>query len=398
MSDIIKYKIGTFGHKGVGKSTYLASLFILLAQSRYEGINIEIGKEEKLLSKYLTDIINKYDDGKGFQLPPNANFPEETRFILERKSKEYEINLFDYRGEDTEHQNLNEQVADGIASVYEHFKKCDALMYFYTDDVDLGGKPKEGYRMKRLQDLKLLLAQLKAESPNKKIEKPFILVITKGDAYNTEEQNVDILRVLDTYVDNCKVTTISSKAAFEKVYNDPSFSLSETVSTARFYPANRDIAYPLFYLIDELDKKRPVDIIDSPRPKKWWESFFGIFLLLIVAGSVYLIDNHFNPKVLFNAYSIGNKVWLLKDCEKVALNDTVMLVDGIQEVGVIDSQFQNGYKWYYVSYKEAKGWLSELYIMTKYEHDSFNLCFVNSNKAALYYLDGEVFVKKKHLI
>jgi GTPase SAR1 family protein len=400
MAEIVSYKIGSFGHKGVGKSTYLTSLFIILSQSRYEGVNIEIGKEEKLLSKYLTDIINKYDEGKGFQLPPNANFPEETKFTLDRKNKEYEINLFDYRGEDAEHQNLNEKAAEGIDSVFEHFKKCDAIMYFYTDDVDLGGKPTEGYRMKRLQDLKLLLTQLKAESPSKKkIEKPFILVITKGDSIKTEDKYKDILRILDPYIENCKVTTISSKAAFEKAYSDPSFTLTETSSSAQFYPANRDIAYPLFYLIDELDKKRPVEIIDRPSPKNWWQSIFGIFIFLLIGSClISLIVNRFSPKVLFNAYSIGNKVWLLNDYKKIALDDTIMLINGIQEVGVMDSQNQNGYKWYYVKYKNENGWMSEVYLMTKYEHDSSQLCYVNSSRALFYYLDGEVFVKKKALI
>ena len=39
MAEIVSYKIGSFGHKGVGKSTYLTSLFIILSQSRYEGVN-----------------------------------------------------------------------------------------------------------------------------------------------------------------------------------------------------------------------------------------------------------------------------------------------------------------------------------------------------------------------
>lgn len=399
------YKIGTFGHRGVGKSTYLASLYIILSQSRYKGVNIEFDENEKFLSQYLLDIVKEYDKTGNFQLPATNFFPTETRFTLSRKSKDYEITLFDYQGETTEAGKLDQKADIGDIkrdSVLDHFNKCDAIMYFYTEDIALGeNQKKEGYRMQRLNDLKTLLTRLRKSSSNKKIEKPFIFVITKGDSTKNPENFQDILRVLYEYKENCKSTLISSKIAFQLAYKDPTYTFADRYADVSHFDANEDIAYPLFYLIDELDtkKKAPTHVDNAPTSE---DGFFDtikknlgkIFASVTILFVVLYFRTASNSNVLYNTYSIGNNILLLKDIQNPSIYDTI-LINGIQEIGVIDSQTQKGNKWYYVNYRSMNGWISEMNTIKKEELESADKLFVNSKRAAFYYFQEDKFVKKK---
>jgi hypothetical protein len=156
--------IGLFGHRGVGKTTFLTMLYREAVGGRLPGLRLAAA--DARTANYLSDKILQLEGGQ----PLPATLGEtELRFHLYRGGQRLELLVKDYQGE---------HVAVGREEpIREFLRDCDAV--WLCLDVTVAGARADTLRAE--QEVEQMVEDyLKAESPGE-VPRPMALVLTKAD-------------------------------------------------------------------------------------------------------------------------------------------------------------------------------------------------------------------------
>lgn len=276
MSKTTKLRIGIFGDRAVGKTTYLTTLHGLLANNKYS--NMEVRYEDSNTVRYLKSNFQTLlteDNVEATIGEYNVNF--ELWFSKNGQEHHFEIEMKDFAGEKT-NVETNE-----INSVVEFLSTCDAILYLYSipDKID---NPAE----QDLFDVNTILTQLaKREEIGRKIKKPFVLLLTKCDEITSEDsreadtldeynalikntvlKECDFLvSELQRFSNNFTVVAVSSFLALHHFKNNRSDKMWQYESTGESveFPII-DVAYPISYILNKCVKRDTI-----------WDSVLGLF-------------------------------------------------------------------------------------------------------------------------
>ncbi len=277
MNKTTKLRIGILGDRAVGKTTYLTTLHGLLANHKYDNIEVRYqdiqtvkylkSNFQKLLSEGIVDAtVGEYDITFDLWIEKEKN--KKNHFLIEMR---------DFAGEKTRvENNETESVIDFLAT-------CDAILYLYS----IPDKLDDSVGTQDLFDVNIILTQLTNRQEGlKKLDKPFVLLLSKCDEItrrdNTEVSSVEELnaiikdRVLEEcdylvselkrFSNNFKVVAISSFFALHHYKKNKSTKMWSYPSTNDMieFPIV-DVAYPITFI---LSKNIKVD---------FWDSMLGLF-------------------------------------------------------------------------------------------------------------------------
>jgi hypothetical protein len=161
--------IGLFGHRGVGKTTFLTMLYREAVGGRLPGLRLAAA--DARTANYLSDKILQLESGQ----PLPATLGEtELRFHLYHGNKRLDLLVKDYQGE---------HVAVGREEpIREFLRDCDAV--WLCLDVTVAGARADTLRAE--QEVEQMVEDyLKAESPGD-VPRPMALVLTKADLLGPE--------------------------------------------------------------------------------------------------------------------------------------------------------------------------------------------------------------------
>jgi hypothetical protein len=295
-----RIRIAAFGHRGVGKSTYLTALYAMLVNNIYRGIDFEYTNDDTAakLAEYLNAVAENYSNTRDWQLPPTISMPQELHFLLRRKGQDFHLNLIDYRGEST---TIGEMTQN--KDLLDFFATCDGLMLFNSNEVDEEDQTlRRANHLARHQDLKYLFSRLKNRSGKQKLQIPVAMVYTKSDKIDfgtfsledwIENKNSSLMETLRNNVQSFKTIFLSSQMAFLNVMEDDRFRLTETERSGSVVKCDTDVAYPLFWLLDQIQLPNQIQEI-APKTKKtlkWW-IFFAFILLAFGLGMTWWVKNN----------------------------------------------------------------------------------------------------------
>jgi hypothetical protein len=178
----------------------------------------------------------------------------------------------------------------------DFFATCDGLMLFNSNEAD-----EEDQTLRRInhlarhQDLKYLFSSLKKSSGKQKLQIPVAMVYTKSDKIDfgnsslddwIEENNSSLMETLRNNIQTFKTVFLSSQMAFMNVMNDDRFRLTETERSGGTVKCDTDVAYPLFWLIDQI--QGPIQVLEATTKlkssSKWWKISIGAILLIGIMG------------------------------------------------------------------------------------------------------------------
>jgi hypothetical protein len=330
-----RIRIAAFGHRGVGKSTYLTALYAMLVNNIYRGIDFEYTDDDTAakLAEYLNVVAENYSNSRDWQLPPTISMPQELHFLLRRNGQEYHLNLIDYRGEST---TIGEMTQN--KDLLDFFSTCNGLMLFNSNEADENDRStRRANHLARHQDLKYLFSNLKNRSGKQKLQIPVAMVYTKSDKIDfgnfsledwIESNNSSLMETLLNYVQTFKTVFLSSQMAFINVMEDDRFRLTETERSGKVIKCDTDVAYPLFWLIDQIKPSNQIQEI-TPKPKKtskWW-FVIGIPALI---GTFVLTYAYFNNRLEFAKYDNTQTPEVPTDDQKISNIDQGNLLPVLQ--------------------------------------------------------------------
>jgi hypothetical protein len=157
-------RIGVFGHRGVGKTTLLTSLYREAVNGRLPGIRLAAA--DARTANYLSDKVLQLEAGH----PLPATLAEtDLRIHLYHKRARLELLVKDYQGE---HVELGRQ-----EPIREFLRDCDAV--WLCLDAESATSPEESLR--RQQEVEQVVEDYLATDPVSALHRPMALVMTKSD-------------------------------------------------------------------------------------------------------------------------------------------------------------------------------------------------------------------------
>lgn len=157
-------RVGIFGHRGVGKTTLLTMLYREAVGGRLPGLRLAAA--DARTADYLSDKILQLEAGQ----PLPATLAEsELRFHLYRGDTRIELLVKDYQGE---HVELGRE-----EPIREFLRDCDAVWLC----LDAAGLTQSDARLRRQQEIEQLMEDYLAAEPQRSMDRPVALVLTKAD-------------------------------------------------------------------------------------------------------------------------------------------------------------------------------------------------------------------------
>jgi len=288
----VKFKIGTFGDRAVGKTTFLATLHGALSNHLYKGI--EVRYYEDKTTKYLKDNFNDLINTKLVKSTSGVfdiNF--DLWYTINSQEYQFKVEMRDYEGEKTKVENMQ------IQEIVKFLATCDAIIYFYS----ITNKEKNPDEQ-NVFDLNTILTRIAQLENSRKTKKTFVLVLTKFDEMLSESEleklskyktSEDLKKATNTlledwiakncsslinelgrFVENFKVVVTSSFTTIDAIKDNVSAITPHKEGTTNIEIPGIDVSYPLTYIlnqqVNEISKK---DVIN-----KIWK-YFSIGLLLL---------------------------------------------------------------------------------------------------------------------
>ncbi|MBK8656755.1 MAG: GTPase domain-containing protein [Haliscomenobacter sp.] len=265
----VPLKIGIFGDKGVGKTTYLTTLHGVLSSHRYD--DIEVRYEDENTAIYLKRNFNKLlanpnEDGVGeFSRVDSTSGEYDIKFDLfyktEKKEHHFKIEMRDFPGEKIKVEGK------GIQNVISFLGSCDAILYFFSIPDKLDNPEDQSFF-----DLNMILAGLTKLENARKTKKPFVLMLTKSDEVvkrenaefssidelnkiiknKIEEESTLLISELQRFVENFKIISTSSYFTLDHFRRNKIGKVKRHASTNNLidYP-NFDVAFPITYVLEK---------------------------------------------------------------------------------------------------------------------------------------------------
>jgi hypothetical protein len=163
-----------FGHRGVGKTTFLTMLYREAVSGRLPGLRLAAA--DARTADYLSDKILQLESGQ----PLPATLAEtELRFQLYHDSTRIELLIKDYQGE---HIALGRD-----EPIRDFLRDCDAV--WLCLDAETASNP--GDRLRRQQEVEQLLEDYLAVEPQRTMQRPIALMITKADLLGPDAADLD---------------------------------------------------------------------------------------------------------------------------------------------------------------------------------------------------------------
>ena len=162
-------RIGVFGHRGVGKTTLLTMLYREAVGGRLP--ELRLAAADARTANYLSDKILQLESGQ----PLPATLAEtELRFHLYHRGTRVELLFKDYQGE---HVELGRQ-----EPIRDFLRDCDALWICLDAATVEAPEP----RLRRQQEVEQLIEDYLAQEPQRTMDRPVALVLTKADLLGQE--------------------------------------------------------------------------------------------------------------------------------------------------------------------------------------------------------------------
>jgi GTPase SAR1 family protein len=165
-------RVGLFGHRGVGKTTLLTVLYREAVAGRLPLLRLAAG--DARTANYLSDKILQLETG---QRLPATLAETELGFHLYHGSRRLELVVKDYQGE---HVALGRQ-----EPIQEFFRDCDAVWLC----LDAGMLTDAARRLERQQEVEQLIEDYLAAEPNRTMDRPVALVLTRADLLRKDDDN-----------------------------------------------------------------------------------------------------------------------------------------------------------------------------------------------------------------
>ncbi|MCD6162277.1 MAG: hypothetical protein J7K40_07675 [candidate division Zixibacteria bacterium] len=183
------FRIGVYGHKGVGKTVFFTIVYAFSKKSPKFEI-MALGETQEILEEKFNLMRGKGIDletGKNIsarRFPPLSTGEQKLNFeIRVGKNKIVPVNTIDYSGELV----YIDSRGDDKQELVEYFKDCECVFFF----IDPEAIKNEGERSNRIASFTDLIDQL--SSVEKKLKIPIGLVISKADempGFKSAEQSM----------------------------------------------------------------------------------------------------------------------------------------------------------------------------------------------------------------
>jgi hypothetical protein len=167
-------RIGVFGHRGVGKTTLLTMLYREAVGGRLPGLRLAAA--DARTAEYLSDKILLLESG---QRLPATLAETDLRFQLYHGNTRLELLVKDYQGE---HIALGRE-----EPIREFLRDCDAV--WLCLDPEVVKCPAD--RLRRQQEIEQLIEDYLATEPQRSMDRPIALVVTKADLLGDELPNLE---------------------------------------------------------------------------------------------------------------------------------------------------------------------------------------------------------------
>lgn len=167
-------RVGVFGHRGVGKTTLLTMLYREAVGGRLH--DMRLAATDARTADYLSDKILQLEAG---QTLPATLAETELRFHLYHGPNRIELLLKDYQGE---HVALGRE-----EPIRDFLRDCDAV-WLCLDAAEVNDPAQ---RLRRQQEVEQLMEDYLAQEPQRTMERPVALVVTKADLLGPEEAHVE---------------------------------------------------------------------------------------------------------------------------------------------------------------------------------------------------------------
>lgn len=257
----INLKIGVFGDRGVGKTTFLTTLHGVLANHLYNEFEVRYENDStvtylknnfsKLLSENIVDgTVGEYSIDFDLWYKKAGN------------EQKFKISMKDFAGENIKVER------HGIQTVVNFLSTCDAILFFYS----LTDKDKNQDEQNMFDFNTMLTRLTKLENGARKTKKPFVLILTKSDeivqqrnnefdsleAINQaikgkiEDDGASLISELSRFVENFKIVSTSSYYALEGFRRKAVKKIPIHVESSEIieFP-NYDVAFPITYILNQ---------------------------------------------------------------------------------------------------------------------------------------------------
>jgi hypothetical protein len=158
-------RVGVFGHRGVGKTTLLTMLYREAVAGRLP--DLRLAAADARTANYLSDKILQLESGQAL---PATLAETDLRFHLYHRNVRLELLVKDYQGEHVE-LGRTEPIGDFL-------RNCDAAWLC----LDAAAAD----RLRRQQEVEQLVEQYLAVEPQRVMDRPMALVLTKADLLGPE--------------------------------------------------------------------------------------------------------------------------------------------------------------------------------------------------------------------
>lgn len=157
-------RIGVFGHRGVGKTTFLTMLYREAVGGRLP--DLRLGASDATTANYLHDRILQLEQGETL---PATLAETDLHFSLYHDGARQDLEVRDYQGEHV-----------GVGSeepIREYLKDCDAILICLDAEM-LSNRPET---LRGQQEVEQLVEDYLKLKPETGLHRPMTLIITKAD-------------------------------------------------------------------------------------------------------------------------------------------------------------------------------------------------------------------------
>ncbi len=169
-------RIGVFGHRGVGKTTLLTMMYREAVGGRLP--ELRLAAADARTANYLSDKILQLESGQAL---PATLAETDLRFHLYHGSVRLELLVKDYQGE---HVELGR-----VEPIGDFLRGCDAIFLC----LDAATVSASADRLRRQQEVEQLVEQFLAVEPQRAMDRPVALVLTKADLLGVDAGDLDAL-------------------------------------------------------------------------------------------------------------------------------------------------------------------------------------------------------------
>jgi hypothetical protein len=157
-------RVGVFGHRGIGKTTLLTMLYREAVAGRLP--DLRLAAADARTANYLSDKVLQLESGQ----PLPATLAEtDLRFHLYHRTVRLELLVKDYQGEHVE--------VGRVEPIGDFLRDCDAVWLC----LDAATVSASAERLRRQQEIEQLVEQYLAAEPQRVMDRPVALVLTKAD-------------------------------------------------------------------------------------------------------------------------------------------------------------------------------------------------------------------------